>query len=325
MVIAVRAAGLPLGVDLGASRVRVAYAERDRSGTPRVVAVASRDVEAECGEGDGAETLAAVIDELRREIGARVRGAVIAMPPWEASLKILRFPKMGWAERRRAAAFEVERFAAWDVKNVRTLVRVHALNGPERLHAVGAVRETALSERLNVLKRAGFRAAGADYTALAMHRAFPAADAVLDIGLRRSVLYGFGAHGPAAVEISVGGEAVTAAIAAALSIDRTLAEKRKRILGTAGAGEEARGDLAARAAAAVTRMREAMPVRRIALTGNGARLNGFAADLEAATEALVEVPVSELLQGGAYPDDVIRAAAPDWAMAAALASWGSAG
>ncbi|HTA38341.1 MAG TPA: hypothetical protein VK760_04670, partial [Candidatus Acidoferrales bacterium] len=70
-------------------------------------------------------------------------------------------------------------------------------------------------------------------------------------------------------------------------------------------------------------MRQSMPVRRVAMTGNGARLCGFAAELESATQAIVEVPVSELLQGGPYPDDVVRAAAPDWALAAALASWGA--
>jgi len=319
-----RAAGLPLGVDLGTSRVRVAYAERDRAGATHVVAVATRDVEADCGEADGVETLASVVEELGREIGARVRSAVISVPPWEATLRVVRFPKMGWAERRRAATFEAERFAGWDVKNVRTLVRVHAINRAERLHAVGAIREPALSARVAVLKRAGFRAAAADYAALSLRRAFPAADAVLDIGWRRSALYGFGAHGPVALEIAGGGEHVTAAIGAALSIDRALAEKRKRILGTAGAGDEARGEFAAHAAAAVKRLRETMPVRRIAMTGNGARLSGFAADLEALTEALVEVPVSDLLRGGAYPEDVVRAAAPDWAMAAALASWGAA-
>ena len=121
-----------------------------------------------------------------------------------------------------------------------------------------------------------------------------------------------------------GGELVTGAIGAALSLERHVAERRKRILGTAGAGEEARGELAAQAASAIAKMRQSMPVRRIAMTGNGARLSGLAADIESATNALVEVPVSDLLQGGPYPEDVVRAAAPDWAMAAALASWGAA-
>jgi hypothetical protein len=57
------------------------------------------------------------------------------------------------------------------------------------------------------------------------------------------------------------------------------------------------------------------------MTGNGARLSGLAAELEAACGALVEMPVSDLLRDGAYPDDVVRAAAPDWALAAALAIW----
>ena len=192
------------------------------------------------------------------------------------------------------------------------------------MHAVGAVREVALFARLRVLKRAGLRPAGVDYCAFALRRAFPYADAVLDVGFRRSVLYGFGADGPLTAALPGGGERITNAIGAALSIERHVAERRKRILGTAGAGEEARGELAAQAAAAIGKLRAAIPVRRIAMTGNGARLSGLAADVESATQALVEVSVSDLLQGGPYPDDVVRAAAPDWAMAAALASWGAA-
>jgi Tfp pilus assembly PilM family ATPase len=319
-----RARPLPLGVDLGASRIRVAYAERDAAGEPHVVAVAARDVETSLETEADIDALAAIVDELARETGANVRRAVIAVPPSEAAIRVVRFPKMRWGERRRAAAFEAERFAGWDMKNVRTLVRVHAVNRCERLLAVGAVREAALTARLRVLKRAGLRPAGVDYCAFALRRAFPHADAVLDVGFRRSVLYGFGADGPFAAALPGGGEFVTGAIGAALSIERHVAERRKRILGTAGAGEEARAELAAQAAAAIGKLRASIPVRRIAMTGNGARLSGFAADIESATRALVEVPVSELLQGGAYPEDVVRAAAPDWAMVAALASWGAA-
>ena len=60
------------------------------------------------------------------------------------------------------------------------------------------------------------------------------------------------------------------------------------------------------------------------MCGNGARLSGLAAEVENLTQALVEVPVSELVRGGSYPEDVVRAAAPDWALAAALATWDSA-
>jgi Tfp pilus assembly PilM family ATPase len=319
----VRVRPLPLGVDLGTSRVRVAYAERDRGGEAHVVAVAARDAETSLETDADIDAVAAIVDQLARETGAPVRRAVIAVPPSEAAIRVVRFPKMRWGERRRAAAFEAERFAGWDVKSVQTLVRIHTIDRNERLHAVGAVRAAALAARLRVLKRAGLRAAGADYCAFALRRAFPHADAVLDVGYRRSMLYGFGSDGPLAAALPGGGEFVTGAIGAALALERHVAERRKRILGTAGAGEEARSELASQAAAAIAKMRQSMPVRRVAMTGNGARLCGFAAELESATQAIVEVPVSELLQGGPYPDDVVRAAAPDWALAAALASWGA--
>jgi Tfp pilus assembly PilM family ATPase len=313
----VKARRLPLGVDMGTSRIRVAYAERDGAGKVHLVAVAARDVEEGC---DG-DVLAAVLEELGKEVAPGCKRAVIAVPPSEAAIKVVRFPKMGWSERRRAAAFEAERFAGWDTKNVRTLVRVHAVNRVECLHAIGAVREPAIAARVRILKRAGFRPAGIDHTAYALRRAFPHADAVLDVGMHQSILYGFCAHGPIVQQLAGGGERVTQAIGKALSIDRALSERRKRILGTAGAGEEARTELGTRASQAVAKLREAMPVRRIALVGNGARLFGLAADIEATTEALVELPVSDLLREGSYPEDVVRAAAPDWALAASLATW----
>ena len=64
-----------------------------------------------------------------------------------------------------------------------------------------------------------------------------------------------------------------------------------------------------------------MPVRRIAMTGNGARC-ADSPRTRGGDAGAGRVPVSDLLRGGAYPEDVVRAAAPDWAMAAALAAWG---
>jgi hypothetical protein len=38
----------------------------------------------------------------------------------------------------------------------------------------------------------------------------------------------------------------------------------------------------------------------------------------------VDVPVSDVLRDGAYPDDVIAAAAADWTLAASLSAWAAA-
>ncbi len=118
-----------------------------------------------------------------------------------------------------------------------------------------------------------------------------------------------------------GGATITRGIAAELSIDMPTAERRKRILGCAGAGQTASDEVVAAIASLVDRARSRGAVARIAVTGNGARLPNFARDLEEATSAVTEMPVPEVLHTGAYPDDVVRAAAPDWALAASLALW----
>ncbi len=118
-----------------------------------------------------------------------------------------------------------------------------------------------------------------------------------------------------------GGAAVTRGIAAELSIDMPTAERRKRILGCAGAGLMASDEVIAAIAALVDRARLRATIERIAVTGNGARLPNFARDLEEATSAITEMPVPDVLHTAAYPVDVVRAATPDWALAASLALW----
>ena len=115
---------------------------------------------------------------------------------------------------------------------------------------------------------------------------------------------------------------MTRAIASDLDIDVPAAEKRKRLLGSAGAGGAIRDAFVQSACAAVSRARERAPrFRRIAATGNGSRLRDLLATIEGACSVLVELPVTPLLDGSAYPDDVVRSSAPDWALAASLATW----
>jgi Tfp pilus assembly PilM family ATPase len=267
------------------------------------------------------ELIAAIIEDLRREIDGTERRCVVSLAASVAALRLVRFPKMSASERRRAARFEADRFAGWDAKNVASIVRVHPVDKTDNVHAVGIAREDALRARIACVSRAGLRPVGVDHDACVMRRAFPFSDAVLDVGHRQATLHAFAAAGPISLRIACGGADVTRAIGADLAIDATAAEKRKRILGTAGAGEAARESFVALVSAAVHKARERVPVRRLALTGNGARLPGLAAGIEAATGAIAEMPVSDVLRAGAYPDDVIRAAAPDWTLAACLASW----
>jgi Tfp pilus assembly PilM family ATPase len=315
---------LPIGVDLGVSRIRVACFARSGKGEVRVAAVAARDRCAGPPDAPGSEErdlTAAILEELRDELGTRERACVISLGVRDATVRIVRFPKMTWGERRRAARFEADRLATWDTAQTPSVVRVHPVDHAENLHAIGVARRAALEARVAAVRHAGFRPVGIDHDAWAMRRAFPFVDAVVDIGHDSSSIHTFGASGPLSVSVGSGGAHVTRAIETELSVDAAIAEKRKRILGTAGAGDNARRELAAQIAEPIARSRESLPIRRIALVGNGARLPGLAEELESLTGAIVDAPVSDLLRDGAYPEDVVRAAAPDWTLAVALASW----
>jgi Tfp pilus assembly PilM family ATPase len=322
-----RKSTLPLGIDVGARRVRIAQSERTSAGAIRLIGVAVRDLPGDLiyperiAEPD---LIAAVIEDLAREIDPRARRCVIALPAPVARLRLIRFPSMSSSERRRAARFEAERFAGWDVKSIGSIVRVHPADAAAGVHAVGIAREDAVAGRVGCMKKARLRIAGIDHDACAMRRAFPFTDAVLDVGLHRTSLHAFSALGPISLTIALGGHSITQAIAADLAIDAMAAEKRKHILGTAGAGEAARDAFAASVAAAVEKARTQSSIRSIALVGNGSRLPGLNAAIQNATGAHVDLPVSDVLRGGAYPDDVIAAAAADWTLAASLSAWAAA-
>ncbi|HUA09830.1 MAG TPA: pilus assembly protein PilM [Candidatus Acidoferrales bacterium] len=316
---------LPLGVDIGITRLRVALGEAGAQGAVRLRAVVSRDVPDEAVGALGveqAELVAAVIEEILLELGTRESRCVLALSAPACVLRTVRLPKMSWAERLRAARFEAQRFATWDMGSEDSVVRVHPLDRTKGIYAIGVARKRSVDARVSVARMAGLRAIAVDHDALAMRRIFGECDAVVDIGSDRSSLHVFGPAGPLTLVAASGGATITQGIAADLSIDLPAAERRKRILGCAGAGTAAREEVVASIVSLIERARTRAAVGRIVLTGNGARIPGLAQDLERASGALTQTPVPQILQTSAYPDDVVRVASLDWALAAGLLSWG---
>lgn len=315
---------LPLGIDLGAARIRAAHCERDGTGRVRVKAVAVRDFP-EPNPHETAypvETAALLLEQLRHELGTRMRRCVIALPARDALVRAVTFPRMGWSQRRRAAAFECDRWAHWPRET--RVVRVHPLDPQRSLYAVGVTARAALESRHAAVRAAGLRAIAVDHPSTALRRALPEVDAVLDVGREQTTLHTTEALPRTLVLEGSGGAAATQAIAADLAVALAFAESRKRILGTAGAGEAFRRRLVERVAEAIASLRATTRVASVALVGNGCRLAGLAADISAATQARAEIAVASSLRGGAYPEDVVRAAAPDWTLAVALAAWSAA-
>lgn len=303
-------ATLPLGIDLGAARTRVALVERCGAGPPQLVAVATRATN---------EDPSAAIAAAWAELGTRERRCVLALSAPDALLRSIPFPAMGRGERRRAARFEAARFVAFPLEEA--VVRVASV-APDR-SVVGIARRAALDARASAARRAGLRPVAVDDAAFALLRAFPYADAVVDVGLGATLLVVPADLVPSSTSFASGGEAFTAAIAASLGIDPPAAEQRKRTIGLAGAGERVRDALVEQLAGALIehRARSRSELRAIALAGNGARLTGFADALERAVAIPVRLGALSSGASETLPGDVLRAASPDWGLAYGLALW----
>jgi Tfp pilus assembly PilM family ATPase len=307
----------PLGIDIGTTRIRVAMAKRGRGGQFGLTAVASKEISA-AAEPD---VIASVLLELIAQLRPPSRACVLSLSPPAGLVRVMRLASMRPSQRRRAARAAAESFAPWNPQEVASVVRLHEMDAAEGLVAVGIARQDVLAARIAGARKAGLRVAGVDHDACALRRAYPLADGVLDVGHRRSTLHAFLPSGPMSALVPAGGADVTRAIAEDLRIDDAAAEKRKRIFGTAGAGESAKAKLVDAIRLELERMPERRMLKRLALVGNGSRLAGLGHALESATQITVEVPASDLLRNGGYPEDVARAAAPDWTLAASLATW----
>ena len=305
-----RAATLPLGIDIGTARTRVALLERTSAGSARLVACATRAT--------GDDPTAAIADGLA-ELGTRERRCVLGLAPPDALLRIATFPAMRRAERERAARFDAARIVTFPIAEA--TVRVTPLDDGRCV--VGIARRGAIAARISAALRARLRPVAVDDAALALLRAFPDAGAIVDAGEVATRLVVPGDPIPSARTFAVGGGAFTAAVASSLGVDRTLAEHRKRSLGLAGAGEQVRDDLVEGLAAALIEARagDAADVRSIALVGNASRLTGLAAALERAVAIPVRLGSLPESAEHALPPDVVRAASPDWGLAYGLALW----
>ncbi len=313
---------LPLGIDIGATRLRIAHAH-DWGEGPRIRAVAVRELAAESftsGESAASDYVRTLIDDMLIELGTRERRCVAALGEPDAVLRQLPFPRMTGAERERCARFEAARYADFPVEE--SAVRIHPIAGDGQNWALGIARKPALERRVAALRAAKLKVMAIDHEACALARALPTFDAILDVGHRRASLHALGTAVPRTLQSFGGGSDITRAIERDLAVDERSAEKRKRILGTAGAGERAKATLTSDIAGLIQSARERTDVRSVALVGNGARLPGFACDLEAATGVRCEFPIADALRGEQYPDDVVRSGAPDWTLATGLALWG---
>ena len=296
-----------LGIDVGTTAVRVAFVRRTRR-TAHLQAVAERPVGA-----DHVAALRAAVSEVR---ASRPRCRFAVAPP-DARLRAVRLPPMPVHERIRAATFEARRLA--DVPPEDAVVRVLPLAGGHC--AVGIVRRTALRALESLAGSSGLRIDAVLDAPLALLLALPDADVVVDVGHRRTRVIAAAHPVPDVSVLELGSDAVTAAIATSLGIDRPAAERRKRAMGSGGAGDSVRSalvDEVARAVAAA-RARAARDPAAAVLTGAGARLRGLGEALSRATGLPFSMAELSADLSDTIPPDVLRAASPEWALACGAA------
>jgi len=259
--------------------------------------------------------VAALLEDAIRELDTRERRCVAAIGLPAASLRTLRLPRMTAFERYRTAHFEAMRYIDYPIDEA--IVRIRQVGEESGLCAFGIVRAHSLKARTNCLRKAGLRPQVIDDEGCALRRAFPDYDGILDVGHFRATFYLNNSF--EAFQTRMGGADITAGIESDLSLDESTAEKRKRILGTAGAGERVRAELMAVLGSLINSASAVSSVRRVAVVGNGARLPGLIADLAIASSVDCELAVSRLLNSETYTNDVISSSAADWTLAAALA------
>jgi Tfp pilus assembly PilM family ATPase len=313
---------LPLAVDIGATQLRIAAFHAD-AGNARLRAIAVRPIAEDVVRGATVaqcQLLAAMVEDAVSELGTRERRAIAAIGAPEAVVRPLSLPKMNLYERQRAAQFESRRYV--DFPRGESLVRVSE-TGTAGTYALGIASKSAVGSRVASLRAGGLKPCAIDHEAFALLRAFPTYAAVLDVGYRRTSLHVRSAGGvPATYHLLAGGDVVTKGIATDLAIDETSAERRKRMVGTAGAGETARRELATEIVRLFSAARSVGNITRAVMTGNGGRVAGLLEDVESFTGCTIDVSASGALRGAAYPDDVVSAKAADWNMLAGLALWG---
>lgn len=312
-----RIQSLPLGVDLGTARIRVVHSVL--SGTRRCIrAVAVRDVAVGAVTVDDIvepEYVAALLEDAVGELRTTERRCVGALSLPAAKLTSIALPAMTSLERARTAQFEAARYIDYPIAEA--IVRIRRLGEDSQLWALGIVRAKTLRARVACIRKARLRVRGMNDEGCALRRSLAHYDAVLDIGQYRSTLYLVNSF--ETFQIKIGGAEITFAIERDLDLDQAQAEKRKRIVGTAGAGERSKADLVISLASLFEEAARVAGCRCVAVVGNGARLPGLLDDLMAATGSRCEFAVSHVLDGENYSKDVVSAGAPDWTLAAALA------
>lgn len=299
---------LPLGIDLGAERIRVAALASGVNGHVRLLAVGAADV-----NGDPSEALRLALGQL----STGERRCVASIRTCDARLRSIRFPRMRDAELRRAVRFEGVSLFGESAEERTITVRWTSIGG-ETL--VAAAPETKVREIVDLLTSCGLRVISVDHEGCILARAGQLP--LLDIGRERSTLLALVNGLPFLRTLPLGGGLFTDALARELGTSRQIAEIRKRTIGLGGAANDAL-DMYVAALRTELQTFDRGTLERLFVCGNGARL----ATLRDRISEGLGVPVKPVdllaLTESELPPEVEHVGAFDWFGAVATALPGS--
>jgi Tfp pilus assembly PilM family ATPase len=306
---------LPLGIDLGATRVRIAQSEHRSDGSIRLLAVASHAY---------AHDPVPAITRALAELNTTERRCVFGLHHEQARLAVVHLPRLRPTERRAALVLAAERQLGGDITT--SDVRYARSRDDRADWTIALAQRDALDHITTIARKSGLRVVAIDDNRLALRRALDAVDGTIDVGHAQTRLTMYADPLPRSYTIAIGGREITAAISDALSIDADRAETRKRTLGFAGAGLDVRERWFGQLKTAIETLASGhrSSLRRMALVGNGSRIPGLVPQLEACLGISIETNVLGVQTRSTLPMDTLRFATADWALAIGLSRWSAA-
>lgn len=222
---------LPLGVDIGTSRVRVAALLRRTNGTLRLLSVGAADVDEDVDE---------AVRQALSQVATVERRCIASIRVRDARLRCVSLPDMSGRELRQALRFEGISMFGESVEANQIVVRTSMLAGAEKGRhqtLVAAAPVEKVQRTLATLSDCGLRAVSVDHEACVLARA--AQTPLLDVGAERSSFIAVSHGVPVIRSFEFGGSFFTDALAREFGTSLSVAETRKRTVGLAGAATEA--------------------------------------------------------------------------------------
>lgn len=299
---------LPLGVDIGAARVRIAALRSQRDGSVRLEAVGAADV---------AESAAVALRAALEQVDTPERSCIATVRSAEARLRSIVLPTMQARHAQQVIRFEGAALFDCDEREaIAVRSSTKRLEDGRRQALIAAAPARRVKEIIALLAGAGLRAVCIDHEAcaLARMRQLP----LLDVGLTQSTLIAMSEGLPFARTLPIGGASFTQALMAEFGMSLDVAEARKRTIGLGGAGAHALDGLAR----AVTEELQAIPQATpgvLYVCGNGARLVGLRERIHEESGVDVQPVTLRASLASGLPAEVERSAAVDWFVAVAAA------